>query len=346
MLDRRFGNGSGSSLADRHDRADAVVTVVIPTRDRLDFLREAVASVVGQRLQEWRLVVVDDASSDGTQAWLETMPDPRVQTVRCAQHLERSAARNLGLARVATPYVLFLDDDDLLHPRALGRLSAALSARPGAFAAVGAKADFDAGGRRKRTPHPPWYVTRPAWREVLAGWVAITGQMLFRADRLRGAGGFDTTMALAEDQELWLRMADEPATFIPWVVLDKRTHGPSRDAPGMGLVHAEIRQRFANRLDGRDRLEAIRIIRARDEFVGSVDAFDEDDFRLAARRLVRGARLAPAVMFSAVTGPGLNISLGKALTGVVLPRGAGHAARRGVKGFKALLHRDPHSQRS
>jgi hypothetical protein len=141
-------------------------------------------------------------------------------------------------------------------------------------------------------------------------------------------------------------MSDERATFIPWVVLDKRTHGPSRDTPEMGLVHDEIRRRFADRLDGRDRVEAMRIIRARDDFVGSVDAFDEDDFRLAARCLIRGARLAPAVMFSSVTGPGLNVSLGKALAGAMLPRGAAHAMRRGVQGLKALQHRDPHPDRS
>jgi glycosyltransferase involved in cell wall biosynthesis len=346
MLDRRFRTGSGSSLAISHRPADAVVTVVIPTRDRLGFLKEAVGSVADQRLEEWRLIVVDDASSDGTQEWLETLGDPRVETVRCARHLERSTARNLGLERATTPYVLFLDDDDRLRRRALGRLSAALGERPGAFAAVGAKADFDAGGHRKRSPHPPWYVTRPAWREVLAGWVAITGQMLFRTDRLQGAGGFDTTMALAEDQDLWLRMGVEPATFIPWVVLDKRTHGSSRDTPDMELVHNHIRDRFVDRLEGRHRLEAERAIRARVEFLGSVDAFDDDDFRLAARCLIRGARLSPAVMSSPVTGLGLNVSLGKSLVGAMLPRSAAHAMRRGVRGFKALRHRDPHPGRS
>jgi glycosyltransferase involved in cell wall biosynthesis len=346
MLDRRFRTGSGSPLAISHRPVDAVVTVVIPTRDRLGFLKEAVASVAGQSMAGWRLIVVDDASSDGTQEWLETLGDPRVETVRDTRHLERSTARNLGLARVATPYVLFLDDDDRLRARALGRLSAALAARPCAFAAVGAKADFDAGGHRKRSPHPPWHVTRPAWREVLAGWVAITGQMLFRTDRLRDAGGFDSTMALAEDQELWLRMGIEPATFIPWVVLDKRTHGPSRDTPDMELVHADIRSRFVEQLDGRDRLDAERAIRARAEFLGSVDAFDDDDFRLAARRLIRGARFSPAVMSSAVTGLGLNVSLGKALAGAMLPGSAAHVLRRGVRGIKALQHRDPHPGRS
>jgi hypothetical protein len=240
---------------------------------------------------------------------------------------------------------LFLDDDDRLCSGALGRLTVALRARPDAFAAVGAKADFDSRGHRKRSPHPLWNVTRPAWREVLAGWVAITGQMLFRTDRLQSVGGFDPTMALAEDQDLWLRMGVEPAAFIPWVVLDKRAHGPSRDTPDMGVVHAEIREHFANQLEGRRRLEAERVIRARCEFLGSVDAFDNNDFRLAVRRLVRGARLSPAVMSSPVTGPSLIASLTKGLAGAVLPRHAALSLRRGVRRFKALLRRDPHLER-
>lgn len=346
MLDRRFGTGPEATPASAPDPAGAVVTVVIPTKDRLGFLKEAVASVAGQSIPGWRLVVVDDASSDDTPTWLGTLLDPRVEVIRSARHLERSAARNLGLAGVSTPYVLFLDDDDRLRPRALSRLCAALGARPDAFAAVGGMADFDAGGHRRRTLHPRWRVTRPAWREVLAGWVAITGQMLFRTDRLQEVGGFDSSVAGAEDQELWLRMGPEPATFIPWVVLDKRTHGAPRHPPEAELIWNTIRERFLERLEGHERLEGQRIMRARTEFRRSVEAFDDNDFRLAAHHLSRGARLSPAVMSSAITGLGLTASLGKALTGAMLPRGAALALRRGIRRLRALQRRDPLPERA
>src|SRR5207244_4187312 len=56
---------------------DRTVTVVIPTRDRLSLLREAVASVLAQDLVSWELIVVDDASSDRTAEWVEGLADER-----------------------------------------------------------------------------------------------------------------------------------------------------------------------------------------------------------------------------------------------------------------------------
>src|SRR5436305_4220556 len=108
----------------------AVLTVVIPTRDRLALLREAVASVQAQESSSWGLIVVDDASSDGTAAWVDGVGDPRVSCIRLDERLERSAARNRGLAAAAGSAVLFLDDDDRLRPSALRRLSHALDRAP------------------------------------------------------------------------------------------------------------------------------------------------------------------------------------------------------------------------
>src|SRR6476660_2754599 len=57
------------------------VSIILPTYDRLPLLRDAVASVLAQTVQDWELFVVDDGSTDGTVEWLESLGDPRIVAI-------------------------------------------------------------------------------------------------------------------------------------------------------------------------------------------------------------------------------------------------------------------------
>ena len=105
------------------------VTVVIPAYNMQDFLGRALGSALGQTYPNLEIIVVDDGSTDGTRAIAE----------RCADREERvrvvsignggiAAARNLGTRMAATPYVAYLDADDLWHPEKIARQVAALAA--------------------------------------------------------------------------------------------------------------------------------------------------------------------------------------------------------------------------
>ncbi len=76
------------------------VTVVIPTRNRFLFLAEAIESVRQQTSGDWEIVVVDDASDDGSAAEARNLlaEDGRMRLVVLEEHAERSRARNTGLA--------------------------------------------------------------------------------------------------------------------------------------------------------------------------------------------------------------------------------------------------------
>jgi cellulose synthase/poly-beta-1,6-N-acetylglucosamine synthase-like glycosyltransferase len=65
------------------------VSIVIPTRNRLHYLKEAVYSVRAQTFVDWQLLIVDDASDDGTANWLGTTTDQRVQATRMNEHVHR-----------------------------------------------------------------------------------------------------------------------------------------------------------------------------------------------------------------------------------------------------------------
>jgi hypothetical protein len=312
---------------------------VVPTRDRLPLLREAVASVRAQDWAVWELIVVDDFSSDGTADWVASVDDQWVRVVRLDTHVERSAARNRGLEVATAPMVLFLDDDDRLRPSALRVLSSALDRHPETAAAIGAKVVFDGTGQQKRIPHPRLRLVRPVWEDVIAGWMFVSGQVLLRTEAVRAVGGWDDSLVMSEDQDLWLRAPGRrPAVLLPSVVLEQRTRGQGVDA---NAVEEEVRERAVTGLGASDRAGAERLIKARRRLRAAGRAFDEERFGEATAALVAAARTAPSLLTSPIWGPQLALSTAKGAAAAALPGRAGTWARRAVKGVRTCLGHNP-----
>jgi hypothetical protein len=323
----------------------ARVEIVIPTRDRCALLREAVASVQHQTLADWGLVVVDDASTDGTAEWLASLAtrDKRVRTVRLESHSERATARNRGLELVTGQFVLFLDDDDRLTPRALEQLVTALGAHPHAVEAIGARIAFDENGHRRRAHHVRVRITRPVWPEMLAGWFAVPGQCLFVTETLRAAGGWSEQIAGPEDQELQLRLSKlGPAVFVPATVLEYRTHAGQWRAHDAGVVEDAIHQDFVNTLAGPDRERACRLRLAHEILGGDAAAARrEGRYARATGGYFRALRSAPEIVASPLTGPPLLALMGKAFAGLLLGSRLAPVVRNSLGAGRRLLRREP-----
>lgn len=108
---------------------DALVTVIVPGRDVAEYAAEALASLRAQTLTAWRAVLVDDGSVDATSEIFgaAAASDPRFVLVRHDAPRGLGAARNAGLDLVDTPFVGFLDADDVMMPTALERLVTTLT---------------------------------------------------------------------------------------------------------------------------------------------------------------------------------------------------------------------------
>src|SRR6266446_6353562 len=96
-----------------------LVTVVIPTWNRLPLLEEAVASVIVQTHSYWELIVVDDGSTDGTADRLRAFGDRRVRVVVLRHIGNIGRLRNIGAAAGSGEFIAFLDSDDVWLPRKL-----------------------------------------------------------------------------------------------------------------------------------------------------------------------------------------------------------------------------------
>lgn len=241
----------------------ASITVVIPTRNRLALLQEAVRSVRSQTYAA-RIIVVDDSSDDGTWPWLDSQMDASLGAIRLTSRAERSMARNRGLAAVSTDFVMFLDDDDLLRVDALGRLASAIANHPDAVAAAGATEYFDADGRRLRSTHPRRVLKRNVWCESVFGLVLHAGRVLLRTSSVRETGGFAPDLIVGEDRDLWLRLSRlGPMVFVPEVVLDHRMHAGQWRPRDVGETEEALTRRHLSSVEPARRALGERVLQAK-----------------------------------------------------------------------------------
>jgi glycosyltransferase involved in cell wall biosynthesis len=279
------------------------VSVVIATRNRRLMLAEAIATVKDQSFADWELIVVDDASTDDTQTWLETQRDPRLRVFRQEARGERAVARNRGLAEARGAFVMFLDDDDLLRAEALAALVAALRAHPEAVAAIAPCRILLASGDSLKVYWPSRAIVRVMWKEFLFGFWANSGQNLFRADAARAVGGYPAAWVPFEDRSFWLAIARRgPVCMVPTMAMDYRIHAgqSKRSEPDPGRT--ALRTEFINTLTPRERAQGWRIRRAAELAQESEDAWRAARFGKALLRQLAACWTAPYLLSSPATG--------------------------------------------
>ncbi len=188
------------------------VDVLIPVRNGARFLPACLDSVFAQTLLPRAVIVVDDGSTDETPRILNDYGArrPNLHAIRTGPH-GVSHARNLALAASRATFVAFLDTDDVWLPEKLARQTALFAANPLQLGFVHcAYFCIDEDGRRLRRRR----VIAPRKRgdvfaDLLEGYglAGSASAVLARRDLVSAAGGFDESLFLGEDWDLWIRMA-------------------------------------------------------------------------------------------------------------------------------------------
>jgi glycosyltransferase involved in cell wall biosynthesis len=102
------------------------VTLLVANHNGLQYLSDALRSAIRQTLRDIEIIVIDDASTDGsaTLAHNYALADPRIKLVALSKNSGPSVARNVGLAAARGRWIAVLDNDDVMHPSRLERLVA------------------------------------------------------------------------------------------------------------------------------------------------------------------------------------------------------------------------------
>lgn len=96
-----------------------LVSIVIPTYNRAKLIRRALASILEQTLQDFEIIIVDDASQDDTESVVKSLTDSRIKYLQHQTNLNGSAARNTGIKAARGEYLALLDSDDEWLPNHL-----------------------------------------------------------------------------------------------------------------------------------------------------------------------------------------------------------------------------------
>ena len=164
------------------------VSVIVPTYNCALYLARAVDSALDQGAVAVEIVVVDDGSTDGTQALLAERygGNPAVRVLRHPQNRNQGAARNTGLDAARGEHIFFLDADDWLDPGALRRLTELTASSPAEIVACGARLAYPDG--RSEPFHAHAFECpggRAALRELVAYRIgSIVWNKLYRRDFL------------------------------------------------------------------------------------------------------------------------------------------------------------------
>ena len=193
-----------------------LVSVYLPTHNRLPMLQRAVESVLAQEAAAFELIVVDDGSSDGTLDWLEgrARGEPRLRILRHDQPQGAPRARNRAIEEARGEWVTGLDDDDEFVP---GRLAAFVAVaelyrRLGiAFSALYTQDEIITGHSR-RVSHKP---ARIEFADLFPSNV-IGNQVFVLRELIIDAGLYDPTMPAWHDLDLALRITHRhgPALLV------------------------------------------------------------------------------------------------------------------------------------
>src|SRR5499427_3561620 len=199
------------------------ISVVLATYDRRQSLPRAIASVLAQDSVRFELIVVDDASRDGTADYLATLADPRIRTIAAQRNGGPSAARNLGLKAARAGIVAFLDSDDAYLPRRLAAPLAAFAADAGLVCTVSSAIRHDL--KRSREARIPAIRLAPAAFEwaLICDLVPVEATSItVRRSAALAAGGFCERLRLAEDREFLIRVARHGgAALLPDLLWEK-----------------------------------------------------------------------------------------------------------------------------
>jgi glycosyltransferase involved in cell wall biosynthesis len=221
------------------------VDVIIPAYNAARYLPTAIESVIAQTFEDWRIVLVDDGSTDNTAEvvapFLQRL-GPKLNYIR-KPNGGVTAARNTAIQASTAEFLAFLDADDLWLPCRLSESLKALAEWPQAGLAYGLVTHIDPegrlgetweGNRRNAEGHIAPYIYM---RKVELPCVTVT----LRRRCIDEVGIFDEAMRVTEDRDLWLRIALRyEVAFVPKVLAYYRVSPNSLSADSQQMLKAQL----------------------------------------------------------------------------------------------------------
>ena len=245
------------------------VTVIIPTFNREQFLKEAVDSVLSQTYDDFELIVVDDGSTDKTKKMLQDYGQRLTYIFQ--ENRGVSAARNRGIAEAKGELISFLDSDDLWKRDKLSIQTDLMKSQKGVMISFTDEIWIRKGVRvnpmKKHQKH-----SGRIYEKCLPLCIISPSSVMIRRELFDTVGLFDETLSVCEDYDLWLRISSRyPVFFIDKKLIVKRGGHPDQ---------------LSNRSWGNDRLRITALLKMLKD-----NHLDEKQKQIIEQELIRKCRV-------------------------------------------------------
>jgi len=192
------------------------VSIIIPTYNSIQYLPSAVASALNQTFKDFEIIIINDGSTDHTEEWILQQDDPKLRVVS-QKNCGKSAARNAGILAARGNYLAFLDADDLWEPSKIELQVNYLDRYPRTGLVYTWTVLADSNGR----PTGRLISSRAAgdvWKDLVRDNILTCGSTpMVRRECFRTVGLFSKDLPLAQDWDMWIRIA----AYYPFAVIEK-----------------------------------------------------------------------------------------------------------------------------
>jgi glycosyltransferase involved in cell wall biosynthesis len=220
-------NTALSTLSTAEQPALPLISIVIPTYNRLPFIVEATRSVIAQTYTNWELIIVDDGSTDGTAEAINSIADPRILVTELPHKGTARLLRNIGIRIGTGEWVSFLDSDDRWLPRKLELQLKALKQSGLECCYTNFELIDETGKIMPARSRPFRPLSGNIIRELISNEASLAIDTLLLSRRLfNDLNGFSTDPKLyREDYEFELRLAlNAELIALPEVLVQVREH--------------------------------------------------------------------------------------------------------------------------
>jgi len=185
------------------------LSVVMPTKNRSNYLAQSINSIQKQTFKNWELIVVDDHSTENIRKIIESFKDKRIKYFRLKKGTGIAAARNFGNRQAKAPIIIVADSDDPSYPNRLKITYDYFQKHPKTDVFY---SNLDILYLQKNQKTTRWF--QPYKQELIYQINFIPHPAsAYKKKTFQKISGYDQSLIISADYDLWLKFSDINAEF-------------------------------------------------------------------------------------------------------------------------------------
>jgi glycosyltransferase involved in cell wall biosynthesis len=183
------------------------ISVVMPVYNGEKYLREAMESILRQTLADFEFIIINDGSTDDTEAIIKSYDDKRIVYIKNEGNLGLSKSFNIGIRAARGAYIARTDADDVSLPERFEKQLGFMEAQPNVSIVGSSAILMDEESRRRKTHWMPGRHAEIKWKSLFS--IPLIHPTVFARAEILKENPYDENLSNSEDYELWSRLMFE-----------------------------------------------------------------------------------------------------------------------------------------